>query len=171
MLICDWCGESIEERDYATIEPGGYYKGGKGIRMRVRTYHSSHEYSDGPSEQCCFGKVLRLLNADAEFEVPDAGMEWRLVPCSESANRAYSHNYTDPALGTTPLEELKDGLTPTTYRKLTQYGVFTVEHLVDARKRGRDFTLNVKALTRLDAVLLERGLLPETRTANEVDSC
>lgn len=52
--------------------------------------------------------------------------------------------------------ELTEGI----YRKLTYYGVLTVEQLVDARTRGQEFTLNVKQLGRIDATLLERGLLP-----------
>lgn len=101
MLYCDWCGESIEKADYATLEVGGNYSDGKRIRMRARTYHTSHEYSDGPSSASCLGKMLRLLNDDGEFKQPDAGMAWQLVPCSEGHH--YVHSYTEPTVGTTPL--------------------------------------------------------------------
>lgn len=77
---------------------------------------------------------------------------------SETHNHVYTNGYNQPTLGTTPLEELE--LTQTTYRRLTEDGVFTIEHLVDARLRGNALGLTVKALARLDAVLLEHGLLP-----------
>lgn len=161
MLYCDWCTEPIEEADFATLEVGGTYKGGKRIRTRTRTYHTSYESDGHPYSACCAAKALGLLNSEREFKTPDAGMTWCLVPMSEKHNTVYTHGYDCPTLGTTPLEEL--GLTETTYRRLTKTGVFTVEHLVDARQRGEHLLLSVKALARVDAILLERGLLPSAR--------
>lgn len=164
MLYCDWCDESIEAADFATLEPGGRYSGGKAIRMRVRTYHTSPDY-DGVSDRCCFGRVLAFLNGDGDFRMPDAGMAWQLVPCSESQYGYDKGGYTFPTLGTTPLVVL--GLTEAAYRKLTKKGCFTVEQLVDCRLRGEDLLLSVKLLGQLDAVLLERGLLPDTHVESE----
>lgn len=157
MLYCDWCAEPIEEADFATLEVGGTYRGGKAIRTRARAYHTSYEYSEGPSESACVAKMLALLNSDREFKTPDAGMGWRLVPMSETHNSVYTNGYDVPTVGTTPLEVLD--LTEWTYSRLTKAGVFTVEHLVDARLRGQDMCLTVKALARVDAILLDRGLL------------
>lgn len=90
--------------------------------------------------------MLALLNGGEEFKTPDAGMTWCLVPMSEAHNHVYTNGYNQPTLGTTPLEELD--LTEATYRRLTKSGVFTIEHLVDARLRGNDMCLTVKARPR-----------------------
>lgn len=162
MLTCDWCGEPIREADYGVLEPGGCYKGGNRIRLAARIYHTSYEYETsaaghGLAPTCCFAQVLRLVNDDGAFQTPDAGMEWKLVPCGETA-AAWRRGYASPALGTTPLADL--GLTDSVYRKVTRHGVFTVEHAADARARGTDLSLGAKQLGQLDAKLLERGLVP-----------
>jgi hypothetical protein len=155
---CDWCGGEIRDQ-IATVTPGGDYSSGKAIDLPELTFHTSHKYAHcahGISDNSCFGHVLKLLNLGGEFRTPDAGMEWRLVPASESHH--YENPYTAPVLGTTPLAEL--GLGTAHYRKLTEYGIFTVEHAADLRARGKDCTMTAKGLGALDAALLERGLLP-----------
>jgi hypothetical protein len=163
--ICDWCGGEIEGF-WATITPGGYYSSGKELVMDQLTYHTSHDYGT-VSEYSCFAHALNILNISGEFPTPDAGMEWKLVPASESHH--YENPYTSPVLGTTPLAELD--LPLALYRKLTESGVFTVEHAVDMRSRGEARCLSAKQLGRLDATLLERRLIPSGGDAKEAGSC
>lgn len=160
MLHCDWCGEKINSAAFATIQPGGHYKDGTRIEMPTRTYHSSYMYSGEISEDSCIAHALALIDG-ADFKSPDAGMRWKLVPASEVQNAIYNSTYTEPALGTTPLADL--GLTATAYKQVTKRGIFTVEHLVDARVRGVEVAAT-KTLARIDAALLERGLLPAGET-------
>jgi hypothetical protein len=157
--LCDWCGDEIRGR-FATITPGGRWQNGQEIRMEPLTYHTSYEYEggqQGASEFSCFGHALQLLNVEGDFPTPDAGMEWQLVPASEG-HHYEKGGYKSPALGTTPLDEL--GLPDAIYRRVTGFGVFTVEQAAEMRARGDDKSMTAKQLGKLDAALLERGLLP-----------
>jgi hypothetical protein len=153
-VTCDWCGEPIETY-WGEIRLGGRYLSGKKVEAPPLVYHTSFDYSDGPCESSCFGKALRLLSGD-DFAHPDAGYAWRLVPESEGHNDVYSHSYRRPVLGVQPLADLE--LDDATYKAVTKRGIFTIEHAVDARRRGV-LLLTPKRLAQLDAALVRRGLL------------
>lgn len=73
MLYCDWCAEAIRDADYATLEVGGTYSGGKRIRTRVRAYHTSYEYSDGPPIRRAWRRCSRCSTAAKSSRPPMPG--------------------------------------------------------------------------------------------------
>ena len=157
-IICNWCGEEITDH-WAELQPGGRYRDGK-VLMRPLMYHTSWQYGDGPSEDCCFGEALQLVRG-MELRTPDAGYEWRLVPASERGRHWEQPDpYTTPVLGVTPLADL--GLDDATYKAMAKRGVFTVEHAVDARMRPDGSLIDLlppKRLAQLDAALVRGGLI------------
>lgn len=139
-FTCDWCGEPIEDSNWAKLSIGG-----PRTREADRHYHRNHRYTNE-----CFNRALAVLDGE-ELEAPDAGFEWRLVPVGERYGEQCAQ-----VIGTTPLAIL-DGLDPKLYATLIRAGIRTVEHLADLRDRGESVRgVGDKTSMRLDLLLKGR---------------
>jgi len=101
----------------------------------------------------CYAQAIAAITG-TETTAPGMGMEWKLVPMSESPR----FRGTQIVLGTTPLSVL--GLKVSTQRTLESGGVLTAEHAADLRQRGkRPWGLGPTRALELDKALLEHGFL------------
>ena len=160
-FLCDWCGEPIEADSIiasglAELEVRGYWADGHMIAPLVQHYHAgeSHEYA----RKSCGNYAIDAISKN-EFNRPDAGYEWQLVPVVERLKPVDLPERVAPVLGPTPLADF--GLEKETYMALTRDGIHTVEHVADMRRRGKapGRGVGIKRLERLDRALVERGYL------------
>lgn len=150
-FYCDWCKEEISE-GLVRVHATGHFADGGAVAV-TRHFHAGRSYET----HSCLVQAFEMLDGE-QFNAPNAGFEWRLVPAVEYS-RGDRREATPPVLGCTPLADL--GLAKETYMALTRDGVYTVEHAVDMRLRGQvpGRGVGIKRLERLDRALVERGYL------------
>jgi hypothetical protein len=171
---CDWCGVVLYEKDHAemrvtinriegvaselerrwaqevrvtrhfcvgSLPDKGYYDR---MGLEVPESHDTHSW---------YARAIGAITG-TETEAPSMGMEWKLVPMSESPR----FRGTQIVLGTTPLSVL--GLKVSTQRTLEAAGVLTAEHAADIRQRGNmPRGLGPTRALELDKALLDHGFL------------
>jgi hypothetical protein len=177
---CDWCGELLYEQDHAEMRVTINRIEGMPSELERRwaqevraTRHfcvgslpdkdsydrMGLEVPKSHDTHSCYARAIAAITG-TETEAPSMGMEWKLVPMSESPR----FRGTQIVLGTTPLTVLC--LKVSTERTLEAAGILTAEHAADIRQRGgMPWGLGPRRALELDKALLDHGFLGRVKPA------
>lgn len=155
--LCDWCGKSISAgqetyvkaaieivntsigargRPKTTTEPARFFHVNP-IRSRNEWDRLGIEVKDESLGDCCYTRALKAIEGQPDWETPDMGMEWRLVPIGatiqEKAHRAVGQPEPLVVSPDAGLSELLATFTPSPRnalaRALGNAGISTLEQL------------------------------------------